>query len=86
MKFELIEVECYSGYKSNEKPLSFKCKGRYYRISEVIDRWYEGNIDSKQSYMNYFKVRTEDGAEHIMRYNALFDSWSILIKESNNNV
>ncbi|MCX5895005.1 MAG: cytoplasmic protein [Proteobacteria bacterium] len=81
MKFEIIDVSCYSGYKLNEKPLSFRLRGTEYRIIEVIDRWYEGNASSAMQCINYFRVRTEDGMEYIIRYNELFDKWTLLIAE-----
>ena len=77
MKFEVIDVQCYAGYKSNEKPTSFRFRGRDFQIVEVLDRWYEGSPDANMPYLNYFKVKAADGQEYILRYNGLFDKWSI---------
>jgi len=30
--------------------------------------------------LNYFKVQTDDGGQHIIRYNRLFDKWSLVIR------
>lgn len=81
MKFEVIDVQAYSGYKHNEKPISFRFQGKDYKVVEIVDRWYEGSVESNKPYMNYFKVRAEDAKEYILRYNNLFDKWSILIKD-----
>ena len=80
MQFEVIEVQCYAGYKSNERPVSFILSGRAYHIIEIIDRWYEGSTDSSMPLLNYFKVQTDDGGQHIIRYNRLFDKWSLVIR------
>jgi len=77
MQFEVIEVQCYAGYKSNERPVSFSLSGREYHIIEIIDRWYEGSVDSSMPLLNYFKIKTDDGDRHIIRYNGLFDKWSL---------
>ncbi len=79
MQFERIEVECYAGYKGNERPLCFRFQGKEYRIAEIIDRWYEGSIDSALPHIDYFKVRAEDGNQYIICYNKMFDGWSLVI-------
>jgi hypothetical protein len=81
MKFEVIDVQAYSGYKHNERPISFRFQGKDYKVVEIVDRWYEGSVESDKPHMNYFKVRAEDAKEYILRYNNLFDKWSILIKD-----
>jgi hypothetical protein len=78
MKFEKIEVYAYSGYKSNERPKSFRLRGKVCNIVEIIDRWYEGSMDPPGYHMNYFKVKTDDGTQYVLRYNGLFDVWSIM--------
>jgi hypothetical protein len=79
MQFEVIEVQCYAGYKSNERPVSFSLSGREYHIVEIIDRWYEGSADSSMPLLNYFKIKTDDGDHYIIRYNPLFDKWSVAL-------
>jgi hypothetical protein len=79
MKFEPIEVQCYSGYKVHERPLRFRLHDREYHIAEVVDRWYEGSTDSALPQVDYFKVKTEDDQIHIICYNKMFDRWSLLI-------
>lgn len=78
MEFEVIEVFAHSGYKANERPTRFRLQGREFNVVEIIDRWYEGHPESREPYLNYFKVKAEDGKEYILRYNGLFDKWSIM--------
>lgn len=75
---ELIQVECYAGYKSNETPRAFLWQGRRYEIKEVVDRWHEGGLNPKDPELDYYKVRADDNCEYIIRYNHLFDSWALM--------
>lgn len=82
MNFERIEVECYSGYKANERPIAFTFRYRRRQIEEIIDRWYEGGVQPGRPEVNYFKVRTDEGEVFLIRYLALFDAWSIRVPET----
>ena len=77
MRHETISVECYSGYKSSERPIAFIFQERRWEIAEVIDRWYEGGIKAGQPAINYYKVKTIEGNIFLLRYVSLFDAWSI---------
>ena len=77
MIYERIQAECYSGSKINERPIAFTYQGHRWGIQEIVDRWYEGDIDSTRPEIGYFKVKTDDGRIFILRYLSLFDSWSI---------
>ena len=77
MTDEQIEVECYSGYKANERPVAFTYQGRRREVKEIIDRWYEGGLEPGRPPIDYFKVKTTDGQVFILRYLSLFDAWSI---------
>ena len=81
MQWDQISVECYSGYKADERPVAFTFQGRRREVVEIIDRWYDGGADAKRPEVNYFKVRTTDGSVFLLRYLPLFDSWSIQIYE-----
>lgn len=55
-----LQVECYSGYKAEERPVIFRIDGHEYRVEEVLDQWY-GPADA------WFKVRAHDGNLYILR-------------------
>ena len=78
MKFLEVKVQAYSGYRGAERPLEFVQAGRRYEVARVVDRWYEGGLDEKDQKLDYFKVITVSGEEFLLRYNALFDAWSLL--------
>jgi len=75
---ETVQVECYSGYKANERPVAFIFHGERLEISEIPDRWYEGGIEHDRPIVDYFKVKA-DGDVFILRYESETDTWSVLI-------
>jgi uncharacterized surface anchored protein len=77
--YKEIQVECYSGFKANEHPVAFTYQGERREIQEIIDRWYEGGLDSSRPIIDYFKVRTADGKVYLLRYQSASDTWSLRI-------
>ena len=82
MQCEEAKVECYSGYKANERPTAFTFQGRRWEVAEIVDRWYEGGLKGGEPHVDYFKVRTAEGSVFMLRYVSLFDAWSIWFEES----
>jgi hypothetical protein len=78
MQYEKIHVECYSGYKANERPVAFIFQNRRWEVAEILDRWYEGS-EPGCPVVNYFKVRTVEGNIFLLRYLSLFDAWTVQI-------
>jgi hypothetical protein len=82
MVFEIIDhVECYHGYKGDEKPLSFIYQNRQWQIIDIIDRWYEGGMDYRQPIKNYFKVVSKEGKIFLLCFNPKLNSWSVQIEK-----
>ena len=61
MEFEKIEVSTRDEYIGAQKPLSFVWRGEQFHIAQIVDRWYEGGIDSTRIPMLYFRVETLGG-------------------------
>lgn len=66
-----ITVTAYSGYKANERPLSFEVEGRRLTVTSIADRWYGEDDD-------YFKVAADDGQVYIIRWNRSMDCWFLV--------
>jgi hypothetical protein len=66
----VVEVESYSGFKSDERPLRFRLGERWLAVLEVADRWYDPEA-------TYFKVRAEDGAVYILRHSEAAGLWTL---------
>ena len=55
-----LEVDCYSGWKADQRPTGFRRGGRAYVVDAVLDQWYEPESTC-------YKVRTDDGNLYILR-------------------
>ena len=65
-----MRIECYAGYRADERPTRFTLRGHTFEIMEVEDRWYSpGAI--------YFRVRTDDGDYFVLRHDEPQDVWSL---------
>lgn len=78
-EFQPTQVECYSGYKANERPIAFSYQERRREILKILDRWYEGGIKPDAPVVNYFKVKMDDGGIFLLRYAADSDTWSLSV-------
>lgn len=67
-----ITVQCYSGCKADEQPISFQLDGHNYGVEEVLDQWYAPDDQ-------FFKVRAQDGNLYILRHRmaSVEDEWSL---------
>jgi hypothetical protein len=65
-----VEVECYAGYKADERPMRLKMGEQSLEIVEVEDRWYSPGE-------TYFRVRVEDGDRYVLRHEEAQDVWSL---------
>ena len=65
-----IKVECYSGYKANERPVSFSTDHRKYVVKELLDQWHGPDY-------TYFRLRADDNNIYILKYNEQNDEWSM---------
>lgn len=71
----MVKVECYSGYRVNERPVAFTINERDYtrsfKIREVIDRWFGEAAD-------YFKVIADDENIYLLKYDSRQDVWDLV--------
>ena len=71
----MIKVDCYSGYRVNERPVAFTIMERDYRrlfqVREVVDAWYGEDAD-------VFKVEADDGNIYLLKYDRYQDLWDLI--------
>jgi hypothetical protein len=65
-----LEVECYSGYKGDERPLRFTIGSKTLEVSEVQDQWYSPSAI-------YFRVLASDGNIYILCHQEGQDLWTL---------
>jgi hypothetical protein len=70
MPEQLVGVECYCGYKADERPLRLKFGARAVEILKVEDRWYSPGA-------TYFRVLVADGDRYLLRHEEAQDVWSL---------
>jgi hypothetical protein len=65
-----IKVECYSGYKADERPLRFLLGEKTYEVTEVCDSWYSPGV-------KWFRVLASDGNIYVLRHDEGRDLWTL---------
>lgn len=65
-----LKVESYSGYKADQRPLSFVMNGRRFEVKECLDTWYGPDHA-------FFKVRADDSNIYILKHSPEDDEWTL---------
>lgn len=70
-----LKVETYSGYKADERPVSFTLVNRTFQVKEILDQWY--GVDH-----TYYKLIADDSNLYIIRHDREMDEWEMVMMES----
>ena len=46
-------------------------------MTEILDRWYEGGVESERPVIDYFRVKTRGARVFILMYAGHLDEWFI---------
>ena len=65
-----IKVQCYSGYRADERPTRFYLGEKELQVRDIEDQWYSPHA-------RYFRIRASDGNIYIIRHDETHDSWSL---------
>jgi hypothetical protein len=65
-----VEVETYSGYKADERPVRVTIDGTAMEVAEVEDRWYSPGA-------TFFRVRLFGGERYVLRRIEAQSIWMI---------
>ena len=66
----LVRVECYAGYKGDERPMRVHLGGRSIQVVEIEDRWYSPGA-------TFFRVVVEGGDRYVLHREDGQDFWSL---------
>jgi hypothetical protein len=66
-----LKVDCYAGYKANQRPLAFSLGKKRMGIQKILDQWYGPDH-------TYFKIVAEDANIYILRYMEADDHWELV--------
>ena len=65
-----IRVECYAGYRADERPLRFAIRERFFDVREVDGQWYSPGA-------TYFRVLADDGNFYVLRHDDGQNTWTL---------
>jgi hypothetical protein len=65
-----VHVECYAGYKGDERPVRLQIGEQMVEITEVEDRWYSPGA-------TYFRVLLANGERYVLRREDAQDLWTL---------
>jgi hypothetical protein len=68
--FQVVDVECHAGYRSEETPRRFRLGERQVEIAAVVDSWLAPDH-------RYFKVQDNQGDLYILRNDVASDRWEL---------
>jgi hypothetical protein len=67
---QIVSVECYSGYKADERPLRLNLRDGAREVVAIEDRWHSPGA-------TYFRVVVDGGDRYLLRHEEGQDVWSI---------
>ena len=68
-----LKVDCYAGYKADERPLRFTMiapGAPTHEVKEVVERWYGVGY-------RCFSVRADDDNLYVLRHDESDDLWTL---------
>lgn len=70
MSDQTVKVECYSGFRADERPLRILFASQTLQVTEVEDRWYSPGA-------TFFRVLTSNGERYVLRREDAQDVWTL---------
>jgi hypothetical protein len=70
MHERFVLVECYSGYRADERPLRLHLIDGPREVVAIEDRWYSPGA-------TYFRVLADDGGSYLLRHEEAQDVWTL---------
>lgn len=66
----LLRVDCYTGFKADERPVRVFLNGRPIPVASLEDRWYSPGF-------TFFRVLLATGERYVLRHQQAQDLWTI---------
>ena len=67
---KIVHVECYAGYKGDERPVRMQIGDEMLEVAELEDRWYSPGA-------TYFRVQLANGERYVVRREDAQDVWTL---------
>jgi hypothetical protein len=71
MREQFVRVECYSGYRADERPLRLHLIDGPREVVVIEDRWYSPGA-------TYFRILADDGGRYLLRREEAQDVWTLV--------
>ncbi len=65
-----VRVECYAGYRADERPVRFTPGSQTLEIISIDGQWYSPDA-------TFFRVRASDGNSYVLRHSHEGDFWTL---------
>jgi hypothetical protein len=65
-----LRVECYAGYKADQRPIKFWLDDALHFVDSIGDQWYGPEA-------SYFRVHADDGNTYLLAHNTKTDQWTL---------
>jgi hypothetical protein len=65
-----VRVECYSGYRADERPLRFTLGSQSLEIISIDGQWYSPDA-------TFFRVHASDGNTYVLRHSLEQGLWTL---------
>jgi hypothetical protein len=66
----VVRVECYAGYKGDERPVRVHLGRNALEVVSIEDRWYSPGA-------TFFRIAVEGGGRYVLRYEEAQGVWSL---------
>ena len=66
----VIKVDCYAGYRGDQRPLRFVLGESTLQVVDVEDQWYSPDAI-------YFRVLAGDGNTYVLRHDEQTHTWTL---------
>jgi hypothetical protein len=70
MREQVVRVECYSGFKADERPVRLRLTDGSKEIVAIEDRWYSPGA-------TYFRVLLDGGDRYLLRHEEAQGVWTL---------
>jgi hypothetical protein len=67
---KMVRVECYAGYKGDERPVKVQVSDQLIDVAEIEDRWYSPGA-------TYFRVLLTSGERYVLRREDAQGVWTL---------
>lgn len=73
-----IKVHSYSGYKAEERPISFVFEENEWQVEKILGSWRQESINPGKGRRVYFKIKVEGGRAFTIFYDEKNEGWFLL--------